>query len=87
MGLVAEGGEAVGLWVPHADHVFSHYTSANVPGFLKFLERFTALPKMLDRYPMIVWPLYGLGIFLMSQLLSRESRRIASEEDWIVESD
>ncbi|MEI9998808.1 MAG: permease prefix domain 1-containing protein [Verrucomicrobiota bacterium] len=84
VGIVAQGGEAIGLWVPHADHAISHYTAANVPPFLKGLARFMQIPQLLDRFPQIVWPLYGLGIFLMGMLLSREGRRIASEEDWIV---
>jgi hypothetical protein len=84
LGIVAEGGEAMGLWVPHAGHAVSLYAAANVPSFLRSLERFMEIPKVVDRYPMVVWPLYGLGIFLMSWAQSREKSRVASEEDWIV---
>jgi hypothetical protein len=84
IGVVAEGWEAVGLWVPHAGHAISHYTSANVPPFLKSLSSLMEIPRILDRYPMVVWPAYGLGILAMSMAQMREGRRVKADEDWII---
>jgi hypothetical protein len=84
IGVVAEGGEGFALWAPHGVHVASHFTAANVPPFLKSLASLMEVPRFMDRYPMIVWPLYGLCIFLMSIAMSREGRRVTSDEDWIV---
>ena len=87
LGVVAEGGEAMGLWVPHAGHAVSHYAANNVPQWLKSLSHLLEIPRVIDRYPQVIWPLYGFGLFIMSWMQNREKRRVASDEDWIVDSD
>jgi len=91
-GIVAVGGEGWALWVPWVPHggsggIVSHYTAANVPPLLKSLAKLMKIPETLDRYPQIVWPLYGLGIFGMSWLQMRERKRIRSDFDWLVDDE
>ncbi|HEX4138911.1 MAG TPA: permease prefix domain 1-containing protein [Candidatus Methylacidiphilales bacterium] len=90
-GIVAVGGEGSALWVPWLAHgssgVHSYYTAANVPPLLKSLARLMEFPETLNRYPQIVWPLYGLALFLMSWMQTRERKRIRSDFDWMVDDE
>jgi hypothetical protein len=95
VGIVAVGGEGCALWVPwiaHGAHggtgdVISYYTAANVPPLLKSLAQLMKIPEMLSRYPQIIWPLYGLALFAMSYLQTRERKRIRSDFDWLVDDE
>jgi len=85
VGMVAEGGMACGLWVPLADQASSHYTAANVPAFLKFLQRFLVAPHFVEQNLRYIMPLYLITIFGLMGVQLREKKRLASDEDWIVE--
>jgi hypothetical protein len=90
-GVVGVGGMGSALWVPWTTHgsygVHSYYTAANVPPLLKSLARLMEIPEVLDRYPQITWPLYGLAIFGMSWMQTRERRRIRSDFEWMVDDE
>ena len=91
--LVAVGGQGCALWVPWLVHgsssgdLTSYYTAANVPQYLKSLARLMAIPEALDRYPQIVWPVYGLAVFFLTWIQTRERKRIRSDFDWLVDDE
>ena len=84
-GLLAEGGSAAGLWVPLAGQATSYYHAANVPAWIKSLQWLFDAPRFLERNVLFIMPGYLLAILGLLGLQFREIKRVASDEDWIVE--
>jgi len=87
IGVVAAGGQAIGLWIPpgKSGGAISHYTSANVPPFLKSLESLLNSVVHIDRYFAIIMPAFLLTLLAFQFLLYREGKRIRSEDDWLID--
>jgi hypothetical protein len=89
IGLVAVGNPGIGLWVPHGWHhggVISHYTAANVPPVLKSLEPLLNTAVLINRYILIIMPVYMLSVAALCFLQIREGKRVSSGgDDWLLD--
>lgn len=86
IGVVAADGIASGLWVPYADKAASYYTNENVPPLLKSLGIFLHhASHTFFRYFGIILPLYMCGIMALNFVMRREGKRVASEDDWLID--
>jgi hypothetical protein len=89
IGIVALGGQAIGAWVPPTwgtSGVISHYTSENVPPFLKSLEPILNSCASFDRYAVTIFlPIYLLFVFALSYLKYREGKRVDPKDDWLID--
>ena len=87
IGMVAAGGQAIGLWIPpgRSGGAISHYTSANVPPFLKSLESWLNSVVHIERYFAIIMPVFLLTLLVSNFLLYREGKRVHAENDWLID--
>jgi hypothetical protein len=89
IGVIALGGQAIGAWVPpwwSGSNVISHYTAENVPASIKALEPWLNASASFDRHA--VWlflPIYLVFIFSLRYVQYREEKRVASEDDWLID--
>jgi hypothetical protein len=88
-GLVAGGGAVLGAWIPDGDPAsghFSHYTAQNVPSFLRSLEPVLNDCTIFGRHAITLFlPAYILVIFALSYLRYREGKRVASDDNWLID--
>ncbi|MCE0497113.1 MAG: permease prefix domain 1-containing protein [Methylacidiphilales bacterium] len=87
-GVVVAGGLAVGAWVPYGLHhgnVISHYTPANVPPLLKSLDPILNDTAQITDHFAIIMPAFLLTLLAFQFLLYREGKRVASEDDWLID--
>jgi len=87
LGVLAVGNPGMGLWVPYGWHrgdAISHYTSANVPPFLKSLEPVLNAAVSINRYFVFIMPLFMLTLVALQFLLYREGKRVRAEDDWLI---
>jgi len=88
IGVVAVGNPGLGAWVPYGWHhgdIISHYTAKNVPMFLRSLEPLLNTAVSINKYFVIIMPVSMLALLALSSLQVRESKRVRSEEDWLIE--
>ena len=88
VGVVAVGSPGIGEWVPYGWHhgeVISHYTTTNVPPFLKSLEPLLNMAVSINRYMPVILPIYVLVVLALASLQIREGKRVRSEDDWLID--
>jgi len=89
IGMVAKGDTAIGAWVPPTGSgpgAFSHYTVENVPLFLRSFESILNDCIFFERHVFTIFlPIYLLVIFALGHLRYHEGKRVASEDDWLLD--
>jgi hypothetical protein len=89
IGIVALGGQAIGVWVPPwwgTSGAISHYTSENVPPFLKSLEPILNSCASFDRHAVTLFlPLFLLGNLALGYVRFREYKRVDPKDDWLID--
>lgn len=89
IGILAQGWTEIGVWVPSPgwlSDTMSYYTSENVPSFLRALEPLSNDSLFFCRYAVTIFlPVYLLMIVALNYLRFREAKRVASEDDWLID--
>ena len=88
IGLIAQGGLAVGAWIPKAGPhgmALSYYNDNNAPSFLLQLNHGFQFLWSMERYIPFLVPFYIAGVLALGYLQYRESKRVESPDDWLMQ--